>query len=247
MNGTDQQDPPPARKDGEDGLTPAAVAAYLRRHPDFLVEHPDLAAVLRPPARQLGERVVDLQSFIVERLRADVSRLKLTQRKLIATSRNNLVSQGRVHSAVVALVGARSFESFIQIVTEELAGMLDVDAIGFGVEASRPEETPGVSSTSNVMILPAGTVAELVGDQDVMLRADVIGDLRVFGEAAASLVRSDALVRLRLGEGAPPALLALGARRPGIFHPGQGNELIVFLSQVIELTLRAWLDLPGEA
>jgi uncharacterized protein YigA (DUF484 family) len=37
--------------------------------------------------------------------------------------------------------------------------------------------------------------------------------------------------------------LALGARRPGVFHPGQGTELLVFLGQVIEHVIRAWLDL----
>ena len=39
------------------------------------------------------------------------------------------------------------------------------------------------------------------------------------------------------------ALLALGARRPGIFHPGQGTELISFLAETVEITTRAWLDL----
>ncbi|MFD2265471.1 DUF484 family protein [Lacibacterium aquatile] len=235
---------PPKQGGTDEPLTPAAVAAYLRRHPDFLIEHPDLLGVLKPPPRQLGNGVVDLQALIVDRLRADVSRLKLTQRKLIATSRNNLVSQGRVHTAVISLIGARSFETFVQIITEELAPILDVDAVGFGVEASRPDEEPGVSATSSVMILAPGTVSELMGDEEILLRSDISGDVRIFGEAASGLVRSDALIRMKIGEGAPPALLALGARRPGIFHPGQGTELIAFLAQTIELTLRAWLDLP---
>jgi hypothetical protein len=65
----------------------------------------------------------------------------------------------------------------------------------------------------------------------------------LFGPQAASLVRSDALVRLKVSRHAPAGLLALGARRPGVFHPGQGTELLVFLGQVIEHVIRAWLDL----
>lgn len=223
-------------------LKPADVAAFLRRNPDFLVHHPDVAAGLKTPGREIGQGVADLQSFIVEKLRGDIGKMRLTQRKLIATSRNNLVSQGRVHSAVIALLGARSFEDFITIITEELAGILDVDAVGLAIET--PRSDIGMAANSGVQVVPPGTLDEVMDEDDVVLRADVVGDSRLYGEAAAGLVRSDVLVRLQIGTGAPPALLCMGARRPGIFHPGQGTELVGFLAQVIELTMRAWLDLP---
>jgi len=44
---------------------------------------------------------------------------------------------------------------------------------------------------------------------EVLLRADVVGDPALFGPAAAGLVRSDALVRLRVSSTAPVGLLAL--------------------------------------
>lgn len=220
------------------------VASYLRRNPGFLAERADLAALLTPPPRNLGEGVVDLQQFVLERLRTDMARLKLTQRKLIATSRNNLASQGKVHAAVLALLGAQSFEQFIGVITDEMAMMLDIDAVGLCVEASSAQFPVG---QYNVQVMPTGTSDDLFDgvSGDVLLRADVTGDTRLFGGAAAGLVRSDAIIRLRISAKAPTALLALGARRPGIFHPGQGTELVGFLAQVIEHLFRAWLDLPG--
>ncbi|WP_395828995.1 DUF484 family protein [Elstera sp.] len=223
-----------------DALTDAAVLTYLRRNPDFLVRHPDIAGVLIPPVRAMGEGVVDLQQFIVQKLRSDISRLKLNQRKLIATSRNNLVSQGRVHAAIIALIGARSFEDFITVLTDELASLLDVDAVGFCLEASG-EGT--VAANSNVRILPVGMIDQLLGSEAVVLRADISGEPEIYGEELAGLARSDALIRLHVSSQAPAALLALGARRPGIFHPGQGTELIGFLAETVEITTRAWLDL----
>src|SRR3954467_2453104 len=95
-----------ADKDKARELDGAEVAAYLRRHPDFLANRPDLVAVLAPPERDLGDGVVDMQRFMVERLRSDVARLKLVQRKLISPSRNNLTSQGRVHASVLAILGS---------------------------------------------------------------------------------------------------------------------------------------------
>ncbi len=223
----------------------SAVAAYLRRHPDFLSARPDLVAVLTPPERELGEGVIDLQRFMVDRLRADVARLKLNQRKLIATSRNNLGSQAKVHAAVLALLSATTFEHLISVVTDEMTLLLDIDAVGLCVETSHGGADHLSSSGNGVQLLEPGAVDDLLGENKaVLLRADVSGDPALFGSAAAGLVRSDALVRLNVSSAAPIGLLALGARRPGVFHPGQGTELLSFLAHVIEYSIRAWLDLP---
>jgi uncharacterized protein YigA (DUF484 family) len=93
--------------------TAAQVAAYLRRHPDFLVRHPQVLDGLKPPIKQRGDRVVDLQHFMVERLRGEIQRLRSEQDDLLAVSRDNLSTQGRVHKAVLALLGAPSFEHLI--------------------------------------------------------------------------------------------------------------------------------------
>jgi uncharacterized protein YigA (DUF484 family) len=229
-------------------LAAADVAAYLRRHPDFLTSRPDLVAILTPPAREMGDGVVDLQRFMLERMRTDVARLKLVQRKLIATSRANQQNQARVHAAVLAKLGATTFEHLIAVVTEELSLLLDIDAVGLCIEAppgkgSRAAKHPAL--TQGVQVLEPGAVDELLGpSHDVLLRSDVVGDPALFGAAAAGLVRSDAMVRLRVSSAAPIGLLALGARKPGVFHPGQGTELLTFLAQAIEHTIRAWLDLP---
>ncbi len=228
------------------------VAAYLRRHPDFLINRPELMAVLAPPTREMGDGVVDLQHFMLDRLRTDVARLKLVQRKLIATSRANQQNQTRVHAAVLAMLAATTFEHLITVVTEELTLLLDIDAVGLCIETAQGKPGRGTSRTSKVfaaglLMLEPGSVDELLGTgHDVLLRSDVVGDPALFGASAAGLVRSDALVRLRVSPATPVGLLALGARKPGVFHPGQGTELLTFLAQVIEHTIRAWLDLPSD-
>ena len=40
-------------------------------------------------------------------------------------------------------------------------------------------------------------------------------------------------------------LLALGARRPGIYHPGQSTELVHFLAEFIVANVQRWLSLPS--
>jgi Uncharacterized protein conserved in bacteria len=54
-------------------ITAAQVVDYLKRHPNFLQHHPELLDSQTPPARAQGEGVVDLQQFMVDRLRRDLT------------------------------------------------------------------------------------------------------------------------------------------------------------------------------
>jgi uncharacterized protein len=218
-----------------------AVVAYLRKNPDFLLDHPELMAALTPPALQRGDTVVDMQHFMLQRLRSDLARLKAQQRALLATSRTNLNSQNRIHAAVLAIIAASSFEQLLQIVTTDLAVLLDVDVVTIGVESASSKQ-PRLP-LHGIQILRPGTVDDLLGSQhDALLCADTPGEPALFG-SASGLVRSQALLRLDVSEHAPVGLLCIGTRRPDKFHPGQGTELLSFMARVTELTFAAWLDL----
>jgi len=224
-------------------LAPEAVVGYLRRHPDFLNEHPELLTVLTPPAMRRGEGVLDMQQFMLQRLREELARARTAHRTLIATSRSNLASQSRVHAAVLAIIAATSFEQLIQVVTTDLAVLLDVDVVTIGVEsaASAQPRLP----LHGIQMLRRGTVDGLLGgERDALLRADMPGEPALFG-GGAGLVRSQALLRLAVSEHAPTGLLCIGARKPGRFHPGQGTELLCFLAHSLERTIAAWLDLAA--
>jgi uncharacterized protein len=232
----------------EDSITPAPritaahVADYLKRHPTFLLRHPEVLDSQLPPTRSHGDGVVDLQQFMVERLRRDLTRLRGLQDELVANSRDNLSTQDRIHRAILALLDAESFEHLIEIVTTDLAVLLDVDVAALCVEATNGG-TP--RSVEGVQVLPSGCVEQLLGPgQEVLLRDDCDGDETVFGPASG-LVRSDALIRLAVGRSAPPALLVFGTRHPGYFNAGQGTELLSFLARVLEHCLRQWLGLKA--
>ena len=221
-------------------LTAAQIVDYLKRHPTFLLRHPELLEVQAAPGRVKGEAVVDLQQFMVERLRKDLTRLRGLQDEMVANSRDNLSTQERIHKAALALLAAESFEHLIEIVGTDLAVLLDVDAAALCVEAAA-DKNP--RSVEGVQVLPAGHVDALLGaSHDVLLRDDAEGDQAVFGPAAG-LVRSDALIRLTISESVPVGLLAFGTRHPGYFNAGQGTELLTFLARVLEHCLRQWLGL----
>jgi len=244
-----QQDAAP---EGAAGKTPATenetltgngVADFLRQHPDFLARHPDLLDVLTPPARDHGDDVLDLQQFMVERLRAELAEMSAARDALVTTGRGNLSAQARVHKAILTLLAARNFEHFIETLTTDVAVILDIDAITIGVE----QTTDNGSRTHNAGVcrLEPDMVDSLLGARKaIALHADIVGDAAVFG-AAAGLVRSEALIRLSIGDTTPEALLALGSRDAEHFQEGQGTELLGFLARVVEGSIRGWLNLPA--
>ena len=232
----------PRKHTGLPEIGPVEVATYLRQHAGFLTEHPDLLDVLTPPAQQRGDGVIDMQQFMLQRLQTEVARLKNQHRALITTSRANLASQARIHQAVLALLAAPSFEHLIQIVTTDFAVLLDADVITLAVESVSCGQSH--LSVRGVQLLERGAVETMFGpDRDVLLRGDAEGDPAVFG-SGAGLVRSSALLRLKVSPQAPAGLLAIGSRRVGKFHSGQGTELLGFLAKSLSVVIAGWLDLP---
>ncbi len=227
---------------GDAPATAEQVAAYLRQHPDFFDRNPELLDAIAPAGDAHAAGVVDLRHFMVERLRDELAGMSALRDELVVIGRTNLSAQARVHKAILALLAARSFEHFVETLTTDLAVIVDLDVVTLGVEQNGEDvaraQNPGVYS------LDPGAVDRLVGPgQSIALRETVDGDPMVFGPGAG-LVVSDALLRLSISSTTPPALLALGSRAPGQFHPGQGTELLGFLARVVESCIRGWLNLP---
>jgi hypothetical protein len=240
-----QDQPKPVRSSRAVAAAPSEPSArdvlgYLRDHPDFLDTHPEALRLLRAPSRQNGGDVLDFQHFMLERLRRDAARLEDEQKTVIATSRGNLASQGRVHRAVLAMLRATGFEHLLQIVTTDLAVLIDVDIVTLGVESTASPATR--LPLHGIHLLRSGAVDALVGPgRDTHLATNIHGDPALFGPAAG-LVRSQALLRLGFGRTAPVGLMCLGTRRPDVFCPGLGTELLTFLARSLEITIAQWLE-----
>ena len=202
-----------AGRDGA-GLTDAEVAAYLRQHPDFLERNGDLIEILTPPSPNAEPAVrgrgavVDLQNYMLGRLRKELDGLRGKIDDMVANSRANLNHQIRIHQAVLALVAAGSFEHLIETVTTDLAIILDLDVVTLCVEPAEGSLPP--RRISGLQQLAPGTIEALLGGKRAaLLRPEIAGDPEIFG-AAAGLVRSDALIRLDIAEAAPPTTSTRG-------------------------------------
>lgn len=236
----DRDDPAPF------ALTAEQVAGYLADHPEFLEQHAELLARLTRPVDR-GDGVIDLQSFMIQRLRKETERLRETQRAIIGASRANQNSQQRIHAAILFLLDARSFEQMIQTVTTDLAVLLDVDTITLLIEAAGPERLG--PSAAGITVVAPGKIAGWLGGLgptetgSIRLQSDIAGDPEIYG-GMAPLVRSQALMQLNISSQTPPCMIAMGSREPDSFEDGMRTDLIAFLARVLERSIRGWLDLP---
>jgi uncharacterized protein YigA (DUF484 family) len=173
-------------------------------------------------------------------MRDESTNLKDATNLLISTTRSNMMIQTRTHAAVIAILGADDLERLVHVICFDLPLLLDIDAASLCLEAGK-NDFQSLEET-DIRWVSDGTVNKVLGGakEFVNLIEHTKDDGAIFGEAAG-LVKSAALGRLQPSFGIPNGLLALGSRHRGAFHGGQGTDLLLFLTRVLELTLNRWL------
>jgi len=219
-------------------LTEDQVRNWLMENPDFLSENNDLFAANLPEARVSEEGVVNMQSFLLEKLQKETRDLKDLQGNLVAAARGNLHTQSIVHQSVLELLEATSFNQFVHILTQDLPDVLEVDVMTLCIEDS-PISFPDMTGLQR---LKAGSVDRVYWpENNVVMRTDAPNSKAVFGPAK-DLVSSDCLIRLEVPALQADALLGIGSREQDHFHPEQGTELIEFFACCTESLLRLWVE-----
>ncbi len=216
------------------------VISYLRRNPRLLLNNPDLLSAIAPDTRfETDTVVVDMQRFVVDRLRRQVDDLKASSASLVHTTRSNMSLVERTMECALALLYARDFTELAQVLHDDLPVHLGVDAVAIGFEA---DSVPAEAGHMIRALAPGSVDTLMAGQAATHIRSDTEGEAALYG-SAAGLVRSDALVALPDGEGMPTGIFAVGCRNPGHFEAGQGTELIAFLGHITRYAVGRWWTL----
>ena len=205
-------------------MTTDEIARFLRTHPQFFDQHPDLLESIHVP-HPYGGRAIPLSERQTVALREKTRLLEGRLAEILKYAEENEAISEKVHRLSVALAGARDFPALAHSLYFHLREDFAVPHVALRVWGkSVPvdfKEADAVTEEQkrHAEAMPAPQCGAAAGNAFVPW----------FGEAAEH-VRSLALVPL----GASPAfgLLALGAEDPKRFYPEMGT---LYLRRIGEL------------
>jgi uncharacterized protein YigA (DUF484 family) len=220
----------------------------LLAEPEVILEDRDLMkALIRANERAMGANIVDLRGIAMERLEARLDRLEDTHRSVIAAAYENLAGTNQIHRAILSMLEPAEFEAFLLNLGQDVAQILRVDCVRLVLETTQRDPDPVAERLSNVLcVVEPGFVDSYMSGgrsgqvRPVVLRQTQPDQSTIYGESGA-WIRSEAALRLDLGEGRLPGILALGSEDPHLFRSNQGTDLLTFFAGAFERAMRRWL------
>ncbi|KAB7781566.1 DUF484 family protein [Xanthomonas sp. LMG 12460] len=218
--------------DSHDKLGAHEVAAWLRRHPGFLKQFPDLALTLVVP-RDDGP-TASLASYQLEVLRDKNRELSRRLADLAANAQVNERLAVRTHQLTLALMRQHSAADSVRA----MAASLQEDFQGDLVSIVLLQPLPGLEQASWLQVLAADD-PRLAPFRDCLKDGEPIcGRLQpekqalLYGERVDE-VQSTALLPLP-GLG----LIAVGSRDPNRFYPGMGTLFLRMMGEALAVALQ---------
>lgn len=208
-----------------------AVAAYLKRHPQFLSDYPDLAAQLTLP-RSEGP-VASLALYQLQQLREKNAELERRLGELIGIASDNERLMQRVHELNVTMLRAATPAIAARSVISRLATDFRIEQVRLLLFGNPPGLPP-----AEWLVVEAGGRAALPEFAEFLAHHEpLVGRLsaerlyRLFGDLAPE-VHSTAVVPLgELG------LLALGSASADHFQPGMGTLFLKMIGATVSAAL----------
>lgn len=212
------------------------VAAWLRRHPDFLKQFPDLAISMVVP-REDGP-AASLASYQLDVLRDKNRELSRRLQDLYAVSQENERLAVRTHQLTLALMRPASPAGVVRAMVATLAE----DFSGDLVRVVLFEDLPGLGEEDWLQVIDRD-------DRRLQPFADCIRE----GEPLCGRLHPDKqglLYAARIDEVASTALLpvagiglvAVGSRDPNRFYPGMGTLFLRMMGEAFAVALRRHRD-----
>ncbi|TCZ82062.1 DUF484 family protein [Lysobacter sp. N42] len=212
------------------------VAAWLRRHPGFLQQYPDLATSLVVP-RESGS-AASLASYQLEVLREKNRELTRRLHELFANAQVNERLSVRIHQLTLALMKQGSAADTLRA----MAASLQEDFAGDRVRILLLRALPGVDAAEWLEVVPAGDdrlapfADFLAGDEPLCGRLQPSKQGVLYGDEAGEL-QSTALFAVK-----GLAMVAVGSRDPNRFYPGMGTLFLRMMGESFGAALSRYVD-----
>ena len=214
------------------------VAAFLRRHPKFLQQFPDLAVSMLVP-RESGP-AASLASYQLEVLRDKNRELSRRLQELFGNAQENERLAVRTHQLTLALMKQRSAADTVRA----MVASLSEDFQGDLVRVVLFDDVAGLDDVDWLQVI-ARDDARLSPFRDCLAAGEPLcGRLQpeknaLLYDGRVDEVQSSALLPLvGAGDAPSPGLVAVGSRDPNRFYPGMGTLFLRMMAESLATALQ---------
>jgi len=212
------------------------VASYLRKHPDFFTDRPDLLEVVE--LKHESGSAASLIERQVEQLRASNDELNRQLARLVQVASENEQLMSRLHRLTLELMTIDSHREFFTQLGNSLLNDFNADILQiclFDKKAAAEAGEDVMAITTEDPALEPFQVHLEKGDTVCGRLAE--SKLEFLFRSKARWVQSTALVPL--GEQGADGMMAIGSSDPARFYPGMGTLFLELLANVISTRLSA--------
>ena len=227
-----------------------AIREKILAQPDIILKDEDLMrALTNANEKARGSNIVDIRGLAMERLERRLDRLEETHKTVIAAAYENLSGINQIQRAILRMMEALDFPTFLIDLEDDVCEILRLEYIGLLFETRKRDVErlrESLAESNIIKFVPAGfidnyiTLGRNVPIRDVVLRAVSTHIDEIYGNDL-SIVGSEALLKLSFGTGRMPGMLVLAAKDPHQFSPNKGTDLLSFFAGVFERIMRQWL------
>ncbi|MBI3562369.1 MAG: DUF484 family protein [Gammaproteobacteria bacterium] len=217
------------------------VVKFLREHPEFFVQHPELLAELNLPHRTGGPVSLIEKQVAVLREQKETIRKKL--QTLIHNAQTNEQLNERLNNLTLALLDSHSLDALVDLVLARLTKDFNADAVvirlfntGHPTLVARPE----LVDWSEPFL---GAFEKVIRERRPVCGRLAPGQLESLFNDEAGLIMSAALLPLIENENSRSCLgmLAIGSRDRERFRADMGTLFLSQLSKVLTRVLKKYL------
>lgn len=203
-----------------------SVVAYLRKHKDFFLEHPELLAELDIPHGE-GEGAISLieRQVSVLRERNEVEQQQLYS--LVQTARDNERVAERLHRVAVEILGFKNLDDMLDSVSQLIKDLFNVEYVSFRITNGAGDRLEMVDARSPAFadLYHRVVAGHSVCDNQLAPASKTF----LFGEDTE--VKSVVLVPL--GGSRPCGVLALGSSQDDRFTVDHGTFYLDRLGELL--------------
>ena len=208
------------------------VAVWLRRHPQFLKQFPDLALSLVVP-RDEGP-AASLASYQLEVLRDKNRELSRRLQELFANAQDNERLAVRTHQLTLALLRQANAGDTVRAMAASLAEDFQGDLVRIVLFAP----VAGLDDVDWLQVVPAGD-ARLAPFKDCLADGEPLsGRLQPEKHALLYAVRGDEVQSSALLPMPGVGLVAVGSRDANRFYPGMGTLFLRMMAESLAVALQ---------